>query len=1234
MVSTEAHYNHQHSLWFTFIRTFAMMKELLTFEMALYFKKPWLYGLLALLGLLGWSIGTSWSIMPAPGISKYATYSVSLMILFMSLMAIACTKLIAAQTLLREHESQFSLILYASPLQQFPFLFSRFVTVFAVSAVCMLVVNVVYTVGQAFALTNAQPSMTLARFEVWRYVYPTVVFTLPNTLFCSAVVCSVAWWSRSNGAVYGAGVLLYITYMLVLIVTDSPLMSRGMPIDPAILDWSALLDPFGLSTLFHQTNTWSLEQRNTDLVSLSGTMLINRMLYIIASVSVLLCAGASVRFTASSSIHGARRKNIWQILPPPPERTAKEHYGKSIVGKPLQSSATIAQHYRTALTSIAGLHLRQTFSSVLFLLILVGGAFYVSMELYGAIDKGIRLPERYCTTGLVANTIVSTFPNLCLLVLLLYSNEMFWRSHSAGFSLIEDSTPTTNVMQFFAQWLALSSLVVLFTGWMMVVGIVFQMLYRYPYIDWMLYLEVYGLCTVPLVLSAGLMLCVQSMMANLLPVMLQSVIRRLSVNKYAALACMLVVTLLTTQRLGNLTHPLIRFLSPFRGQYSDMSSWGGSVDVFAWKMLLGAGIVSLVVLVTLIVMQQPNIQRARTLRKPFVIAVLGMLMALVGVTGVYMANRLDIPDKHAEFAAQEQYERLYRKFQNTPQPVITHVQANIHLFPEQSSYQVSGTYTLCNTSHQAIENIVISFDETTQVHQATISANDTEYQISPSVAMIHLSKPLRLLQTATMKFAFSYTWNRFQRHSPANAIVENGAFTRLSRYFPQIGYQSASEISDEQERQRRHLGKATALLPLEAERRKQDFVTVDMTISTSIGQTAISVGEKIHQWRVGEREFVRYATPVPIPFHFGVSSGRYAIQQAVHKGITMEVYYHPSHYENVQHLLENARRTLDYCQTQFGAYPFKTIRFAEISSFASGFNATAYPATIFMTEHLAFHSNIKGDKQQDVINELAGHELSHQWWGGSQMMPDKREGAGFLTETLAMYTELMMLKAMYGAERMLPTVAMHHRIYLKERGYAPEQPLLRTQSENTHQHYSKGLVAMYALSERLGEHRVNQALKAFLKKHNSTTAQYAPIATDLLQEFYAVSSPSDHTMIDDLFTRIVIHKFSIHKALAHQHGNHYTLHCVVSAEQMMENGHGKSVFKPFVGTIELEILFSGGRKKIVTVQAMPTPRFTATIVVDEQPREVLVDPRLLYIRTTAEPIRLAVEYQVEHQGAR
>ena len=175
---------------------------------------------------------------------------------------------------------------------------------------------------------------------------------------------------------------------------------------------------------------------------------------------------------------------------------------------------------------------------------------------------------------------------------------------------------------------------------------------------------------------------------------------------------------------------------------------------------------------------------------------------------------------------------------------------------------------------------------------------------------------------------------------------------------------------------------------------------------------------------------------------------------------------------------------MDYCETNFGKYPFKTIRFAEISGFTKGFNATAYPTTIFMNENLAFHCNILADKKQDVINELAGHELAHLWWGNSQIDPDDREGKAMLTETLAMYTEIMLLKKMYGKQKVEESIAMHQDIFDSEKGFLGDVPLIKVTNELTHISYSKGAVEMYELSELIGEEKVNLALRNFLNKHN------------------------------------------------------------------------------------------------------------------------------------------------------
>ena len=63
--------------------------------------------------------------------------------------------------------------------------------------------------------------------------------------------------------------------------------------------------------------------------------------------------------------------------------------------------------------------------------------------------------------------------------------------------------------------------------------------------------------------------------------------------------------------------------------------------------------------------------------------------------------------------------------------------------------------------------------------------------------------------------------------------------------------------------------------------------------------------------------------------------------------------------------------------------------------------------TIFTIENWGFIADLR-NKEHRMVQELIAHELSHQWWGG-QIRPENIEGAIVLTETLAQYTEFMVL---------------------------------------------------------------------------------------------------------------------------------------------------------------------------------------------------------------------------------
>ena len=73
-------------------------------------------------------------------------------------------------------------------------------------------------------------------------------------------------------------------------------------------------------------------------------------------------------------------------------------------------------------------------------------------------------------------------------------------------------------------------------------------------------------------------------------------------------------------------------------------------------------------------------------------------------------------------------------------------------------------------------------------------------------------------------------------------------------------------------------------------------------------------------------------------------------------------------------------------------------------------------------------------------------------------------------------------------------------------GGRDEMPLLRVRDQN-HVYYHKGAVAMYTLKERIGEDRVNAALRSYLKKWRDAGPPYAT-SLDLYRELLAVTPDS------------------------------------------------------------------------------------------------------------------------------
>ncbi|MBP7556733.1 MAG: hypothetical protein KA821_10735 [Chitinophagaceae bacterium] len=870
--------------------------------------------------------------------------------------------------------------------------------------------------------------------------------------------------------------------MATLIYSGSPLMAGALPQSEQSRFISAVVDPFGMSAYFYQTTSWTVEQRNSQLISLKGLFLLNRISVVLVSLLLLYISVRKFSFSKKQSKLSSKSK----------ENTYENNLAFSYKRTPTQHN-TRAQ--AKSLLSFSKIHLTYIVKSIPFILALLYVLFGVGMEMYAAIEKGLRIPQQYVNSGLMTNTIIQHFYELGLIIVLYYAFDIFWRSNTVRFNLIENSTANTSTA-YFAKWISLTVVALIFTVVLIFEGIAFQLLYNYPAIEWKVYSNLFPFITLPLIVMSGFLL----------------LIKKTINRKYVGLGVAVLFVFIMATSIGKnfITYPLAKIFYVIQMKYSDMNGYGQYGSAYLKGIFFG--LFCLVALLSIYYLVK------KTNRSWQVWMLLIASVSLSSYTGIKLLDGYKPKNETAAFTAQANYETKYRKYSNRPQPTVTSIITTVDLFPEENAYHIKGTYTLENKTDSNIDSILVNFANDFKIKNAALQIADEIITVKDQYQVLALQKALMPNQKATFHFNISYQWKAVNGHQSFNAIVENGSFMRISRYYPHFGYVLENEIEDDATRKKYNLGTKSAITAFDAPKTaNNDFITLDMTVSTSGDQTALGVGELTKSWKRENRNYFQYKTDDPIPFRFAVSSAQYAVKKETYKGKSFEIYYHPTHAENVDHLMNNARLTMDYCETNFGNYPFKTARFAEVSGFTGGFAATAYPATIYMTENMVFHSNIKADKQQDVINELAGHELSHLWWGNNQINPDDRDGSAMLTETLAMYTEMMLLKKMHGKEKMLDRIKMHLDIYSFSKGFSIEQPLYKVQPGETHISYSKGAVVMYLLSELIGEQKVNEVLRSFIEKHKYPNPK--PVSTDFLDELYRLTPPLVHAKIDTLFKK-------------------------------------------------------------------------------------------------------------------
>jgi ABC-2 type transport system permease protein len=433
---------------------------------------------------------------------------------------------------------------------------------------------------------------------------------------------------------------------------------------------------------------------------------------------------------------------------------------------------------------------------------------------------------------------------------------------------------------------------------------------------------------------------------------------------------------------------------------------------------------------------------------------------------------------------------------------------------------------------------------------------------------------------------------------------------------PVLGYQPERELELDNERKKYGLNPKERLPDRsDLKARMNNYVSNDAdwvdfraSVSTAPDQIAIAPGYLQREWLEGGRRHFDYAMDSPMLHFFAVLSARYRVQRDRWHDVALEIYYQPGHEYNLERMMQGMKDTLEYCTTQFGPYQHRQVRILEFPRYQTF--AESFPNTIPYSEGIGFIARVDPDDPKDVDYPyyVTAHEVAHQWWA-HQAIGGRVKGATFLSESMAQYTALMVMKRTFGPRQMNRFLRYELDLYLQGRGEErrKEVPLSLVEDQD-YIYYRKGSLALYALQDYIGEERVDRAARSFL---DAVKFQQPPYTTslELLGRFRAETPPELSYLVDDLFENITLFDNRATSARYHRRADgKYELRLALSAHKRRADELGNEREQPLSDLIEVGTVDEKGVAVALEKRWFKETESEVTMVLDAAPIRAGIDP--------------------------
>src|ERR1700678_2553403 len=1138
-------------------------------------------------------------------------FSTTILYTFFTLFGTIIIAAIFGTSILRDFQRDTFQLIFTKPITKFAYLGGRWAGSFVT---CIFAFSGMVFGEMAGTLAPWADHTRIASGHAWWYWQPFLFIVVIQIFFLGSLFFMVAALSRKIFVVYLQGVAVFMFYLIV-----SAIFSATRSLEHF---WSCILDPIGMQLADVLARYWTVAEKNTLLFSWSpqvsqGVFLYNRLLwlgvgFISLAIAYRFFPMSVEALTASAQSRRAARAKRQEAAEAQPRR--------SLVAAPMPrvhqyfgGKAGFAQFI-----SLTRVHLTNITRELPFLAITVLLTVFALINGYFAgkfNDQNV-----YPVTFLMVQAVEGQATLFLFIVATLYAGELIWRERDTSFSGIHDALPMSETTDWLSKFVALVVVEGILLAVILLCGVIMQTVSGYYHYDLLQYFKELYVITFPVVIGF-----------TLLAFFVQTVVS----NKFMGHAIVIGIFVLDPImfRFG-IENTLLLPGQNTPYTYSDMNGYGHFVPALLCSLVYWTAIFAVLACFSIALARRGAedgwysrlVQARERLPRLTPAVVLFALIAIGSGSWFYynahVLNEFLTTKQQRKIAAS--YELDLNRYERFPQPKVIAVDADVDLDPNHRSFSGTGHFVLQNKTPQPIEQIHIT-DQMQSL--SNVQFNRPFHLVSRTprdlYSIYQLETPLAPGDKLNLTFKVGYQTHGFRDGNERPELAYNGMFFDSS-YFPYIGYNAGIELDDPRRRREEKLAPLTDLPPrgdpwgsvTNLFTTDSDWISYRTVVSTPDDQIAFAPGYLQRDWHQNGRHYYAYDMgQVKILDFFAYVSGRYAVKRENYKGVNVEVYYTPQHAFDVDDMIEAAKAGLDYYQANYSPYQFSQFRIMEFPRYREF--AQSFPNTSPFTETFWISRVLNPAKDIDFTYFVTAHEFAHQWWA-HQLVGAQVAGSNMMSEALAEYSALRVARTKYGDAQMHKFLAHELDGYLRGRSSERrrEPPLAQVQRE-TYVWYQKGSLVFYALSDYIGESKLNLALRNFLMQYryaNAGDAQSGPYPdTRLLEDALRAQTPPDlQYFIDDSFEKITLYDNKAIEAVGQKmHDGDYKVTLTVEGRKVHADGNGVESPAPLHDSIDVGV-FSGKKDQEKTLSLrkewITGGRQSFEFTVKDRPTRAGIDP--------------------------